>query len=73
MNLPNYFLVNGRRMRIFSTAPQAHNHTQLTLGVREPMIAVCVPHWFLEQGHGAISTSGTRLEFIDNEEPPRPL
>ena len=74
MNLPSYFLVNGRRMRVFDTRSQAHNHTQLTLGVRDQaQIAVCVPNWYLEQGHGTIKTSGTCLEFIDNEEPPRCL
>jgi len=71
MNLPHHFLVNGRRMRVFGTTPQAHNYMQLTLGVREPMVAVCVPHWFLEQGHGVIASSGTTIEFIDNEENPR--
>jgi len=71
MNLPNNFLVNGRRMRVFGTAPQSHGYIQMTLGVRDPMIAVCVPQAFLEQNSGAITTSGTTIEYIDNEEDPR--
>ena len=74
MNLPNRLLVNGRQMRVFGVKPQAHNYLQLTLGTRnQAQIAVCVPTWFLEQGHGGIDASGTHVEFINNEEPPRPL